>query len=129
MSCFYYTLRLRYEEKHILVVAILKSNMALVTMATWVGLNYFKWSKVQLYQFSHFCQKSERFIQSLALSLCTTSPSSPPTLLPSPKNVTQRDLVLGALFGAPIRWWGYYRIPGCILTGSHHLYISSCQHL
>ena len=35
------------------------------------ALNDSKWSKVRLYQFSHFCQKSERFIQSLALSLRT----------------------------------------------------------
>ena len=42
------------KKKHILVVAILKSNMALVTMATWVGYltsNDSTWSRVQLCQF------------------------------------------------------------------------------
>ena len=36
-SCFYYTLRLRYEEKQVQVVDILKSNMALVNRVTWMG--------------------------------------------------------------------------------------------
>ena len=36
-SCFFYTLRLRYEERQVQVVAILKSNMALVTRVTWMG--------------------------------------------------------------------------------------------
>ena len=36
-SCFYYTLRLRYEEKQVQLVAILKSNMALVIRVTWMG--------------------------------------------------------------------------------------------
>ena len=36
-SCFFYTLRLRYEEKQVQVVAILKSNMALVTEVTSMG--------------------------------------------------------------------------------------------
>ena len=34
-SCFYYTLR--YEGKQVQVVAILKSNMPLVTRVTWIG--------------------------------------------------------------------------------------------
>ena len=37
-SCVFYTLRLRYEEKQVQVVAILKSNMALVTRVTWMDI-------------------------------------------------------------------------------------------
>ena len=35
-SCFFYTLRLRYEGKQVQLVAILKSNMALGTRVTWI---------------------------------------------------------------------------------------------
>ena len=36
-SCLFYTLRLRYENNQVQVVAILKSNMALVTRVTWMS--------------------------------------------------------------------------------------------
>ena len=46
-SCFFYTLRLRCEEKQVQVVAILKSNMVLVTnLDGHLALNYSTLSKV-----------------------------------------------------------------------------------
>ena len=46
-SCSFYTLRLRYEEKQVQVVAVLKSNMVLVTnLEGYLALNYSTMSKV-----------------------------------------------------------------------------------